>query len=522
VAQSDAADEALVPGVTLRGLDGVVATLGDPAIVGDKLSLRFEGMPRVLADASLVCPQLLADGSYQCAIDFAPLRRADADRPTNTTIPVLEEVVEVAAKEIETGRVRVQKYIEQYEREIDEVGWAEQIEIEKVPVNRILDTDQTPGARFEDGTLVVPLLEETLVLQKKILLKEELRITRVRHDVRHRQRIPLRREQVSVERLPASKNWFPGEAAHDNSGGERAGAAFRHRRDTMATVVAVFDNYSEAEQARTDLVESGVPERDVNITANEATGAQLSHLDTGDEAHLGFGERIAHFFRSLFGSDDDEDHTAHYAEAVRRGSCVLTAVVDDSRVERVSEILREHDAVDINDRAQQWRAKGWTGYEPNAAPLTDEDLTQEREYNAARVESQTVPVVEEELKVGKREVQRGTVRVFTRVTETPVQEQVQLREEHATIERRPVDRPATEADLAAFKEGSIEVRETAEEPVTSKTTRVVEEVVVGKEATERTETINDVVRRTDVEVEQGRETSERAQAVPPRTERRPS
>ena len=92
----------------------------------------------------------------------------------------------------------------------------------------------------------------------------------------------------------------------------------------MATVVAVFDNYSEAEQARTDLVESGVPERDVNITANEATGAQLSHLDTGDDSHLSFGERIAHFFRSLFGSDDDEDHTAHYAEAVRRGSCVLT------------------------------------------------------------------------------------------------------------------------------------------------------------------------------------------------------
>jgi uncharacterized protein (TIGR02271 family) len=118
------------------------------------------------------------------------------------------------------------------------------------------------------------------------------------------------------------------------------------------------------------------------------------------------------------------------------------------------------------------------------------------------------------------------VRVFTRVSQTPVQEQVQLREEHATIERRPVDRPATEADLAAFKEGSIEVRETAEEPVISKTARVVEEVVVGKEATERTETIDDIVRRTEVEVDRSkepqRETSERTQSVPPRTERRPS
>jgi hypothetical protein len=77
-----------------------------------------------------------------------------------------------------------------------------------------------------------------------------------------------------------------------------------------------------------------------------------------------------------------------------------------------------------------------------------------------------------------------------------------LREEQVKVERRPVDQPATEADMAAFKEGSIEVSETAEEAVVSKTARVVEEVVVGKEVQNRTETIDDTVRRTDVEVEQ--------------------
>jgi len=79
-----------------------------------------------------------------------------------------------------------------------------------------------------------------------------------------------------------------------------------------------------------------------------------------------------------------------------------------------------------------------------------------------------------------------------------VSESVNLREEHATIERRPVDRPANAADL---KEVSVEVRETAEEAVVAKNARVVEEVVVGKESSNRTETVNDTVRGTDVQVE---------------------
>jgi len=98
----------------------------------------------------------------------------------------------------------------------------------------------------------------------------------------------------------------------------------------------------------------------------------------------------------------------------------------------------------------------------------------------------------------KREVSTGGVRVYSRLTETRVSESVNLREEHASIDRRPVDRPATAADL---KEGFVEVRETAEEPVIAKTARVIEEVVVGKESTTRTETVNDTVRGTNVEVE---------------------
>jgi len=110
-------------------------------------------------------------------------------------------------------------------------------------------------------------------------------------------------------------------------------------------------------------------------------------------------------------------------------------------------------------------------------------------------------VVEEQMEVGKREVEKGGVRVKRTVEEKPVEEKVNLREEHVRVERRPVDRPATAADANAFRETTVEVTERAEQPVVSKTARVIEEVIVGKEITNRTETVRDTVRRSDVEVD---------------------
>ena len=115
---------------------------------------------------------------------------------------------------------------------------------------------------------------------------------------------------------------------------------------------------------------------------------------------------------------------------------------------------------------------------------------------------QVLQVVEESLALGKREVQRGGVRVFSHLTERPVEESINLHEEHVTVERHAVNRPVDANTFNTVKEGVIEVRETAEVPVVSKEARVVEEVVVGKQATDRVETVRDTVRRTDVEVEE--------------------
>ena len=102
------------------------------------------------------------------------------------------------------------------------------------------------------------------------------------------------------------------------------------------------------------------------------------------------------------------------------------------------------------------------------------------------------------------------VRIYSHVTEQPVEQEVHLRDERVTVERRPVDRPATERDLAAFQEGTIELTETHEEAIVSKQARVVEEVVIEKDVREHTETVRDTVRRTEVEVESiGKESASR-------------
>jgi len=114
-----------------------------------------------------------------------------------------------------------------------------------------------------------------------------------------------------------------------------------------------------------------------------------------------------------------------------------------------------------------------------------------------------IPVIEEEIRVGKREVESGGVRVNTRVEETPVNEQVTLRDERVTVERRPVDQAVDATTVTdAFREGTFEVRERDEEAMVQKEARVVEEIVINKEVEQRTETITDSVRRTDVDVEQ--------------------
>ena len=297
----------------------------------------------------------------------------------------------------------------------------------------------------------------------------------------------------------------------------------------MQTVVGVFDTMNDAENARDALLDNGFETSEVRLQSNPAaqdgdtlttTDRTITGASQGNAGDEGFMAGIGRFFGDLFGSDDKE-HAGHYSEAVRRGSTVVAVTVpDQSRVEEVRSILTACGAVDIDKRTENWRQDGYSGFDPASQPYEADQIATERSrYQSASMrqpdelltpdntESRQVaagtvlPVVREDLEVGKREVDLGTVRVSSRTETRPVEEQVQLREERADIERRAVDRPATEADLKAFEGGSIEIHETSERPVVSKTARVVEEVVVGTEASTRTETVSDQVRSTVVEVD---------------------
>jgi len=274
------------------------------------------------------------------------------------------------------------------------------------------------------------------------------------------------------------------------------------------TVIGVYDSYAQAQNAMNDLLSSGFARSDVQL--NPDANTTTSQTVAGEGGGEG-GSSIGNFFRSLFGMDEQRESSDIYAESVRRGSVVLTVNAgSEEACDRATEIMNRYDPVDIDERSSQWRSQGWTGYDESAPLYTDSDIEKERSMytqpssttqNVSSGDTTRIPVVEESLKVGKREVQRGGVRVYQRMTEKPVHETVQLRQEHVNVERRPVDQPASEADLSAFQEGSVELRETAEEPVIAKTARVVEEVVVSKDVTQETANIDDTVRRTDVEVE---------------------
>ncbi|MBF9254670.1 DUF2382 domain-containing protein [Pontibacter sp. 172403-2] len=256
------------------------------------------------------------------------------------------------------------------------------------------------------------------------------------------------------------------------------------------TVIGIFDNKGEAQSAVAELTRSGISRN--NIDVSDRTDADVNSgiaTDTHREEHT---DSISEFFSNLFGGDDDDDRYSHYSEVARRGSIVTVHAQSQEEATRAAAILDDHGAVDIDERASQYRS-GTIG----AAGIAG---------TAATAGADTViPIIEENMQVGKRDVETGGVRVRSRIVERPVEEHLRLREEHVWVERNPVNRPASEADLANFKEGDIEMTEHAEVPVVNKEARVVEEINVGKEVEEREENIRGTVRKTDVDIENIRE-----------------
>lgn len=210
---------------------------------------------------------------------------------------------------------------------------------------------------------------------------------------------------------------------------------------------------------------------------------------TGSTYNDGKESGITRFFKSLFGGNDDDVH--RYSNVAQRsGSIVTVHAQSKDEAETAADILDTNGAVDVNEKASQ--------YGMGSSTSSDRDNTY---TGTGTTEGASLNVIEEQLEVGKRQVQTGGVRLRSRIVETPVEESLRLREERVTVERNTVNRPATDADFANFKETSIELTEQTEVPVVSKQARVVEEISLDKQVTERDETVRDTVRSTEVDVE---------------------
>lgn len=273
------------------------------------------------------------------------------------------------------------------------------------------------------------------------------------------------------------------------------------------TLVAAFDTLAEAQAAKSQLLAQNVPQGDIELSSSELHASTASDATTVHSDHdNAFLHKVSQFFASLFGADEDDRQKPHryataYPEAYRRGATVLTVTAaTDVQAELVEEILERNGAIDIDERAA-----AWSNEEAGSTHVAGTHLGTDRAEVVDRADDlagrTSIPVIEENLRVGKRELNTGRVRVVSRISERPVEETVSLHEEHAHIERHPVNRPATAGELNSFKEGSIEIQETAEELVVEKSARVVEEVTVGKQSSDHKETVRDTVRRTDVDVQ---------------------
>ena len=261
-------------------------------------------------------------------------------------------------------------------------------------------------------------------------------------------------------------------------------------------LVAVYGSREDAERVRDRLINFGIPAGDIRLSS---AGVEVNSIgSTGAHTDALPHERHESFWDWLFGSDLPERDRNWYGANLREARTALSVLVrNEGERERVADILEEFNPVQIDD-----------GATAGVAPLSlgTSDTLEQGEYAAgrsgpelAKEGDQVIPIVKEELTVGKRATERH-YRVRTYVVETPVEEQVTLRDERVIVERRPASGTVAN-DPGALRDRGFEVTERHEEPVIEKRVRPVEEVIVHRQANGRVETVRDTVRETKVDVD---------------------
>jgi uncharacterized protein (TIGR02271 family) len=203
-----------------QGVHGTIDTTAWP-LDGSRAEalVQLDNGRQVWVPVQMLIPE--AEGRYAVPTALAELERrprAGADSPEPPLVlPVLEEALDVQTRRVETGRVRLHKAVHTREVLVDEPLLREEVVIERVPVNRVVE-GPIP-MRYEGDTMILSLLEEVLVVETRLLLKEEVRITTRRTDRHAPERVTLRHEDVTLERVDLKHN-APHSQGQEESHGE--------------------------------------------------------------------------------------------------------------------------------------------------------------------------------------------------------------------------------------------------------------------------------------------------------------
>jgi uncharacterized protein (TIGR02271 family) len=241
----------------------------------------------------------------------------------------------------------------------------------------------------------------------------------------------------------------------------------------MKTVIGLFNKYGDATSTLSDFARLGLPGDKVGVLSSDQGARSNPDMNLLELPEIGRAAANPPMLAWLKGPGGisgalsklgvSKADAARCIETLRRGGTLEAVLVEDGKEADAEAIMRARSA----------------RYEDT------DDLV--------------IPIVQEELEIGKRVVESGGVRVSTRVRAVPVEKTVTVREERVTVERRVIDRPVGDRDHA-FEERAYELKASAEEPYVTKRAHIVEEIRVHKDASEHEEKIQERLRHTDVDV----------------------
>lgn len=271
------------------------------------------------------------------------------------------------------------------------------------------------------------------------------------------------------------------------------------------TVVGLFRDRSEVDGVLANLKSAGIP-KDSTKVVDQGELASHERL-VGEEASR--KEGILGVLKHLFGTHSytEFEHSDLHRDWVRKGGLLVAVNTNEAEAKRVTEIMKGSFG-DMEAATHMGKADAELGSEKLAAePVTSANLPRAVTTEPAaairpnKAEEETIPIIQEELHVGKRTVRGPSVRVIKHVSEMPVEETINLHDETITVDRHPVQRIANETDIRAFGDSQVEMTESKEEAVISKEAHVVEEITISKNVVDHEEKIRDKVRKTDIDIE---------------------